>query len=261
RADAGPERRHHRRLRSALRTGAGARPRPDGSRRPTHPGAEDAPPRRSHRRAAPERRRPRGLLRRSSKRVPAAGPRHLLAHLRARRHRRRGVAGSRPRSRSGERRPPGRLVLRSAARDRRVAIAARAALRRRARHGGAACRDTDLDRPRALAAGLAPAVGLAHGLDPASLALRETRAGVFEVRWRASALRLPGANVQPVLPARCRQVGPADAVDETDRITLRWTVECGPGGLEGDVIGLDDLAAAKINALLTVERLDGEKLQ
>ena len=112
-----------------------------------------------------------------------------------------------------------------------------------------------------LAAGLAPAVGLAHGLDPASPALRETRAGVFEVRWRASALRLPGANVQPVLPARCHQIGSANAVDEADRITLGWTVDCGPGGLAGDVIGVDDLGAAKINALLTVERLDGEKLQ
>ena len=63
---------------------------------------------------------------------------------------------------------------------------------------------------------LVPAVGFAHGLDPASLALRETRAGVFEVRWRASALRLPGANVQPELPAHCRRVGSAEAVDETD---------------------------------------------
>jgi hypothetical protein len=77
---------------------------------------------------------------------------------------------------------------------------------------------------------LAPAVALAHGLDPASLALRETRAGVFEVRWKASALRLPGANVQPVLPARCRRIGGADAVDETDRVTLRWTVDCGADG-------------------------------
>lgn len=108
---------------------------------------------------------------------------------------------------------------------------------------------------------LAPAVGRAHGLDPASLALRETRPGVFEVRWRASALRLPGANVQPRLPARCHQSGPADAVDEGDRVTLGWTVDCGPGGLAGDAIGVDDLAAAKINALLTVERPDGERIQ
>ncbi len=108
---------------------------------------------------------------------------------------------------------------------------------------------------------LAPAVGRAHGLDPASLTLRETGAGVFEVRWRASALRLPGANVQPVLPARCRRIDRGEVLDESDRVTLRWTVDCGPGGLEGEHVGVDDLAAAKINALLTVERLDGEKLQ
>lgn len=108
---------------------------------------------------------------------------------------------------------------------------------------------------------LAPSVGLAHGLDPASLTLRETRAGVFEVRWRTSALRLPGVNVEPVLPARCRQIGRGDAVDEADRVALRWTIDCGPAGLEGEVLGVDDLAAAKINALLAVDRLDREKLQ
>jgi hydrogenase/urease accessory protein HupE len=108
---------------------------------------------------------------------------------------------------------------------------------------------------------LTPAVGLAHGLDPASLTLRETQAGVFEVRWRASALRLPGANVQPVLPPRCRRIGRGDAVDEGDRVVLRWTVDCGPGGLEGEVIAVDDLAVAKITALLTVARRDGQELQ
>jgi hydrogenase/urease accessory protein HupE len=108
---------------------------------------------------------------------------------------------------------------------------------------------------------LAPAVALAHGLDPASLALRETRAGVFEVRWKASALRLPGANVEPVLPARCRRIGGADAVDETDRVTLRWTVDCGADGLAGEVVAVADLSAAKISALLTIERLDGTRTQ
>jgi hydrogenase/urease accessory protein HupE len=44
-------------------------------------------------------------------------------------------------------------------------------------------------------------------------------------------------------------------------VTLGWTVDCGPGGLTGAAIGVDDLAAAKINALLTVERLDGERIQ
>ena len=108
---------------------------------------------------------------------------------------------------------------------------------------------------------LAPAIAWAHGLDPASLALRETRAGVFEVQWRASALRLPGTNVQPVLPARCRRIDRGEAVGRPDGVTLRWTVDCGAESLAGEVIGVDDLGAAKINALLTVERLDGEKLQ
>ncbi len=112
-----------------------------------------------------------------------------------------------------------------------------------------------------LAVALVPAVGLAHGLDPAALSLREMRSGVFDVRWRASALRLPGTNVQPVLPARCRQVGTADVADGTDRVALRWSVDCGPGGLAGEVVGVDDLGAAKINALLTIERLDGEEIQ
>lgn len=108
---------------------------------------------------------------------------------------------------------------------------------------------------------LAPALARAHGLDPASLALRETGPGVFEVRWRTSAVRLPGADVRPVLPARCRQVGRADAVDEGDHVALRWTVDCGGAGLEGETVGVAGLSAAKINALLSVERLDGGRVE
>jgi hydrogenase/urease accessory protein HupE len=98
-------------------------------------------------------------------------------------------------------------------------------------------------------------------LDPASLALRETAPGVFEVVWRASALRLPGANVQPALPARCRQIGTPEAIDAGDRIALHWTVDCGPTDLTGETIGIDDLAAAKINGLLSIERRSGPPIQ
>ena len=47
--------------------------------------------------------------------------------------------------------------------------------------------------------------------------------------------RLPGANVRPVLPARCRQVSasPTPSTASTEHVTLRWTVDCGPGGLDG----------------------------
>jgi hydrogenase/urease accessory protein HupE len=112
---------------------------------------------------------------------------------------------------------------------------------------------------------LAPAVAAAHGLDPAALALRELRPGVFDVRWRASAIRLPGTDVQPVLPARCRRIDRGEIVDGprdvADRVMLRWTVDCGSDGLAGEAVGVTDLAAAKINALVTIERLDGERLE
>lgn len=106
-----------------------------------------------------------------------------------------------------------------------------------------------------------PVRGGAHGLDPAALALRETAPGIFAVEWHASALRLPGADVQPILPARCRQIGTPQAVDGGDRVVLRWTVDCGPGDLAGETIGIADLAAAKINGLLSIDRTSGPPLQ
>jgi hydrogenase/urease accessory protein HupE len=107
---------------------------------------------------------------------------------------------------------------------------------------------------------LLPSLARAHGLDPASLTLRETAPGVFDVQWRVSALRLPGADVEPVLPARCRPVSTTDVEDANDHVTLRWRIDCG-GDLAGETVAVRDLAAAKINALVTVVRLDGEEVQ
>jgi hydrogenase/urease accessory protein HupE len=99
----------------------------------------------------------------------------------------------------------------------------------------------------------------AHGLDPASLLLRETAPHVWAVTWQVSALRLPGADVQPALPPACRRLDGGEVVDGGDRITLRWTVDCGPEGLAGATIGVTDLAAAKINALVRIAGLDGSE--
>lgn len=109
---------------------------------------------------------------------------------------------------------------------------------------------------------LLPAPGLGHGLDPAALTLQETDPGIFAVTWRASALRLPGADVRPLLPARCRTTSGVEASEAADHVTLRWTTDCGPTGLAGgEAIGVADLAAAKISALLTIARQDGERIQ
>jgi hydrogenase/urease accessory protein HupE len=108
---------------------------------------------------------------------------------------------------------------------------------------------------------LASAGAFAHGLDPAALTLRETSAGVFDVHWRASALQLPGADVRPVLPARCRTTSQAEAEEGADHVGVRWTVDCGPDALGGETVRIEDLGAAKINALVSITRLDGEDIQ
>lgn len=108
---------------------------------------------------------------------------------------------------------------------------------------------------------LPAATALGHGLEPALLGLRETSAGVFEVVWKSASQRLPGADVRPTLPANCRPSSPIEVEDGGDRVRLRWTVDCGPGGLDGREVGVSDLDVAKITALVRVRRLDGATSQ
>src|SRR5262249_30993934 len=151
----------------------------------------------------------------------SARPEHTAAIRSRARARARTLAGraAAATGRGAAARPGG--ALSAARRVGRVAGAERFMIRRRRGATGAG------SPAIGLLALLAPGRAFAHGLDPASLALRETQPGVFEVVWRASALRLPGANVQPALPARCHQIGRSQASDGGDRITLRWTVDCG----------------------------------
>ena len=102
----------------------------------------------------------------------------------------------------------------------------------------------------------------AHGLEPALLSLREMAPGRFEVVWKSSKIRLPGALVRPILPDACRQTAdPPQADDDGDRLRLRWIVDCGADGFAGHAIGVADLDVATIDALLRVERLDGASMQ
>ncbi|MDX2169520.1 MAG: HupE/UreJ family protein [Deltaproteobacteria bacterium] len=108
---------------------------------------------------------------------------------------------------------------------------------------------------------LAPERAVAHGLEPALLALRETQPGRFDVVWRSSALRLPGATVAPRLPERCREITSPTVLDEGDRLRVTWAVDCGADGLVGARIGVDDLAPAAITALLRIEPRSGRTVE
>jgi len=109
---------------------------------------------------------------------------------------------------------------------------------------------------------LAPARAGAHGLEPALLSLRELAPGRFEVVWKSSKQRLPGAEVRPLLPDGCRQTSdPPRADDDADRLRLTWTVDCGHDGMAGKTIAVADLDVATIDALLRFEPLGGAGVQ
>jgi hypothetical protein len=105
----------------------------------------------------------------------------------------------------------------------------------------------------ALAVALGASSASGHGLDPALLALRATGPGTYEVTWRTAAARLPGTDVRPILPARCREVSASPPETSLDHVTLRWSVDCGSTDLTGETVTVQDLDAARINALLRIE--------
>ena len=109
---------------------------------------------------------------------------------------------------------------------------------------------------------VAPSLAHAHGLEPALLSLREVAAGRFEVVWKSSKLRLPGAEVRPILPTTCERTdAPPQVLDDGDRVRLSWTIDCRPGGIAGQTLGVADLDVAKIDALLRVDQLDDTGVQ
>jgi len=112
-----------------------------------------------------------------------------------------------------------------------------------------------------LAAVLAGAPAWAHPLSPALLDLRESADGLVQVTWKMSALRLPGTELRPQLPAHCRAVSQGTANEAGDSITTEWTVDCRPQGLVGQRLGVTGLAAARTDALIRLALADGRVVQ
>lgn len=101
----------------------------------------------------------------------------------------------------------------------------------------------------------------AHPLAPALLELTERAAGQVEVRFKLSALQAPGSDPAPLLPATCRALSEPRTALEDDAVIRSWTVDCGPGGLVGERVGVDGLAVARIDALIRVTLADGRVLR
>jgi hydrogenase/urease accessory protein HupE len=108
---------------------------------------------------------------------------------------------------------------------------------------------------------LLAAAATAHPLAPALLELRETASGRVEVTWKRSALRVPGSDLQPILPTDCPALEPPRVEDQGAAMLAHWAIDCGEKGLVGRTIRIDDLGPAKIDTLVRIELADGRQLQ
>jgi hypothetical protein len=101
----------------------------------------------------------------------------------------------------------------------------------------------------------------AHPLAPTLLDVHDLGGGRLSVTWKASLLRVPGADLVPVLPEPCTNDGDPTFTTDADSVTRRWTVRCDPPELIGQRIGFRGLDAAKIDGLVRVELADGRLIR
>jgi len=104
-------------------------------------------------------------------------------------------------------------------------------------------------------------VARAHPLAPAVLEIRETGDGRADVGWKTPLARPRGAELEPVLPARCRTVEPATVSEDGSGVWTRWRVACGPEGLVGEQIGVTGPGSIALGALVRVTLADGRVVQ
>jgi hydrogenase/urease accessory protein HupE len=97
----------------------------------------------------------------------------------------------------------------------------------------------------------------AHPLAPALLDVEEVAGGRVEVRWKTSPLKVPGSNVEPVMPEHCKTVDTPVATEQPGSIIIRWAMDCAPRGLVGYRIGFSGLSESKTDALVRVKLADG----
>ncbi len=112
-----------------------------------------------------------------------------------------------------------------------------------------------------LGAILVAKAAFAHPLAPALLELRESESGRVEVTWKRSALRVPGSDLQPILPADCPALEEARVEEQGTAMLAHWSIDCGKAGLVGRTLRIDDQGPARIDTLVRIELADGRKLQ
>jgi hypothetical protein len=100
----------------------------------------------------------------------------------------------------------------------------------------------------------------AHALSPSMLLLHERSPGIVDATWRTPSLRMPGADIRPILPDQCAPIGSEQIDEDSESMTAHWSVDCGGASLIGMRVGVEGLGLAKSDALLHVELADGRAI-
>ena len=100
-------------------------------------------------------------------------------------------------------------------------------------------------------------VAHAHPLSPSLLELREEGGGAYAVRWKTPSTRAPGVEIEPVLPAECREIEERSAQVASNYVEFHWRVFCGDAGLHGKTLGVSGLDRSRTTALIRVLFEDG----
>jgi HupE / UreJ protein len=100
-----------------------------------------------------------------------------------------------------------------------------------------------------------------HPLAPSLLELEESGDGRVVARFTVPRLAVGRARVAPVLPARCRALGPAALRGDETRLVSELALDCGPDGLAGAEIGAQGLAETRTDLIVRAVRAGGAPRQ
>jgi hydrogenase/urease accessory protein HupE len=100
----------------------------------------------------------------------------------------------------------------------------------------------------------------AHVFAPSLLEVRETTPSHAVVRWKQPAVRVSGSGLVPVMGERCHAHGEPTTSDEDTGVVTSWVLHCA-GGLVGQTIRVEGIAASQANVLLRLVLADGRAVR
>lgn len=99
-----------------------------------------------------------------------------------------------------------------------------------------------------------------HAFAPALLEVRETTPGHALVRWKQPIVRVSGSGLVPVMSASCSRRGEPMTRIEASSIEASWEIDCA-GGLVGQTMRVEGIAASQSNVLLRLMLADGRSIR